>query len=498
MFCPNCGSEIDDHVKFCTKCGARIPDLQAEPARPEEDLSETVHLDETEDKTLPHAVQLKRDAYVSTSGAPKQNRKPLMIGGAVLGLAAVVAAIAVTMGGGSEGNLKKQMRTGEKYLLEENYEEAIIAFEKAIEIDPKNPTPYIRLADIYSRQKDYAKAVEILEKAQAAGAEENDAEGKLVKRLEIQRTLLGTSGENAQAEYASASDSAGEGPVAAAEIAAPAASETTAVPAADTTPQELKSMQGQTYIYNCNINNQGQWVGDFETVPVTILSISDKEMKLNTESFSRYEGKKTRTLPLTGEFTYCYVYSEVTNLLGAGYVQYVRVFPRENVIEFQGEQEGCRYFLPQDSRLGIQTGNAQGGGGESREELFARKKREIDQELESPDPYPTWEYAEQDLDGDGVPELIASIMFQQHARETRVFAYRNGTLKQIEGIEAGTGELNEKGYYVVTEGGGMSCFEEYYKMVGDSFVKVHGHEVDNHTSVITDENGVVEESCPFD
>ena len=60
---------------------------------------------------------------------------------------------------------QEQYDLGIRYLSEGNYEEAIIAFTAAIEIDPKRPEAYIGLADVYTAQGDTDKALETLNKA---------------------------------------------------------------------------------------------------------------------------------------------------------------------------------------------------------------------------------------------------------------------------------------------------------------------------------------------
>ena len=60
---------------------------------------------------------------------------------------------------------QEQYDLGVRYLSEGNYEEAIIAFTAAIEIDPKRAEAYIGLADVYTEQGDAEKAAEILERA---------------------------------------------------------------------------------------------------------------------------------------------------------------------------------------------------------------------------------------------------------------------------------------------------------------------------------------------
>lgn len=58
---------------------------------------------------------------------------------------------------------QEQYDLGVRYLSEGNYEEAIIAFTAAIEIDAKLPEAYIGMADVYIQQGEYYKAYAILE-----------------------------------------------------------------------------------------------------------------------------------------------------------------------------------------------------------------------------------------------------------------------------------------------------------------------------------------------
>ena len=52
---------------------------------------------------------------------------------------------------------------GEKYLLELDYEQALVQFEKAIEVEPMNPRAYISAADTYVRLERIDDAIEVLE-----------------------------------------------------------------------------------------------------------------------------------------------------------------------------------------------------------------------------------------------------------------------------------------------------------------------------------------------
>jgi Mg-chelatase subunit ChlD/flagellar basal body-associated protein FliL len=73
---------------------------------------------------------------------------------------AICATVYVT---GSEGfKLKRQLSLGEKYLSEMEYEKAVAAFTKAIEIEPKCMEAYLGLADAYLGLGDDDNAIEAL------------------------------------------------------------------------------------------------------------------------------------------------------------------------------------------------------------------------------------------------------------------------------------------------------------------------------------------------
>lgn len=63
----------------------------------------------------------------------------------------------------AEERWQEQYDLGVRYLSEGDYEEAIIAFTAAIEIDPKRADGYIGLADVYVALDDIEKAIEVLE-----------------------------------------------------------------------------------------------------------------------------------------------------------------------------------------------------------------------------------------------------------------------------------------------------------------------------------------------
>ncbi len=64
--------------------------------------------------------------------------------------------------------ITKYLDLGEKYLVEMNYEEALVAFEKVIELDPKNFEAYEGVASVYEGWNDFAKAAETLKEGMGA------------------------------------------------------------------------------------------------------------------------------------------------------------------------------------------------------------------------------------------------------------------------------------------------------------------------------------------
>lgn len=102
-------------------------------------------------------------------------------------IAAVVAvicatAIALFLGrDSSAGKVTELLNLGNKYLLEQDFEQAIAAFEKAIEIDPKCEEAYRGLADVYVGMGNYESAINILQQ----GFDQTASEGMSAYLAEI-------------------------------------------------------------------------------------------------------------------------------------------------------------------------------------------------------------------------------------------------------------------------------------------------------------------------
>ena len=112
--------------------------------------------------------------------------------------------------GQSAPTWQEQYDLGLRYLSEGNYEEAIIAFAAAIEIDPKQPLAYVGRGDAYmgleqteenlsAAQADYECAIELdeaLVEAYLGLAEVYIRQGQYEKALEILNSGLEKAGEN--------------------------------------------------------------------------------------------------------------------------------------------------------------------------------------------------------------------------------------------------------------------------------------------------------------
>lgn len=82
----------------------------------------------------------------------------------ILVLLTTVVGIFSFMLGNKNYELKNELKLGNRYLENEEYEEAVEAFKKAIKISPKCEEAYIGIAEAYIGMDEYEEAVEYLEK----------------------------------------------------------------------------------------------------------------------------------------------------------------------------------------------------------------------------------------------------------------------------------------------------------------------------------------------
>ncbi len=96
----------------------------------------------------------------------------------------IIAALCINFNPEEMADISALVSTAQKYLIEQNYEQAIAEFEKVIELDPMNVDAYISIAEAYEGMGDTDKAIEWLEK----GYELTGDERILEKLEELRQT----------------------------------------------------------------------------------------------------------------------------------------------------------------------------------------------------------------------------------------------------------------------------------------------------------------------
>ena len=142
--CPNCGKPQETGSRFCQYCGMAIPQKK------------------------------KKKAW------------PIVLVAAIL-VCALAAGLLLVPGMMTESRWQEQYDLGMRYLDDGDYEEAVLAFLTAIDIDPNRPEAYLGAAEAYVRQGDYDKAISILKKGvRATGDEDLEEELEVLKEQQEQ------------------------------------------------------------------------------------------------------------------------------------------------------------------------------------------------------------------------------------------------------------------------------------------------------------------------
>ena len=83
---------------------------------------------------------------------------------AVAAVTVIIAAVFINFSPKESVDVSSLMSTAQKYLVEQNYEQAIAEFGKVIDLDPMNADAYLGLAEAYIAVGDTESAIEILQK----------------------------------------------------------------------------------------------------------------------------------------------------------------------------------------------------------------------------------------------------------------------------------------------------------------------------------------------
>lgn len=88
----------------------------------------------------------------------RKKRFLTIVGGTIVLLLAVI--IGISTFGGRERKLQEQLDLGTRYLEEMNYEEAVVAFNAALKIEPKSVDAYLGIVEVYIRTNEFDLALE--------------------------------------------------------------------------------------------------------------------------------------------------------------------------------------------------------------------------------------------------------------------------------------------------------------------------------------------------
>jgi|GEM_PF-2069166 Cytochrome c biogenesis factor len=165
MYCGKCGQELKDDARFCNSCGNSIGVPKEEGSVPAESGFE---------KQTFNALESPNE----TSAAAPILTKPPGIGKNKVIVGSILAVVLI-LGGfwgwnsfGTEARMQAKLDLAVKYLSENDYEKAILAFNDAIKIDPQEVKAYQGLARTYTIQGKYDEAQSTYDRGLAAVAAE--------------------------------------------------------------------------------------------------------------------------------------------------------------------------------------------------------------------------------------------------------------------------------------------------------------------------------------
>ncbi len=123
----------------------------------------------------------------NTQVVKKENKKVYLIIFIIIAILILAVVFGVILFvGGKKAKLDEQLDLGDKFLSELDYEQAIAAYDQAIEIDSKSVEAYVGMAMVYAAQNDYIKALEVLNKGYNETGEEAITE--VIGNIEKEKT----------------------------------------------------------------------------------------------------------------------------------------------------------------------------------------------------------------------------------------------------------------------------------------------------------------------
>lgn len=152
--CPKCQAKVVEDGRFCGECGANLTALQMEETEvllPRQQVSYS-------------PPQAPISAPVDPQAPPRKKRKwliPVLCG--ILGIALGVGAFFFLQNREDIESPAYLLSLGNRFLLELDYEQALVQFLRVIEIEPMNPRGYEGAARAYIGLERYDDAADILQ-----------------------------------------------------------------------------------------------------------------------------------------------------------------------------------------------------------------------------------------------------------------------------------------------------------------------------------------------
>ncbi|MBQ5320060.1 MAG: tetratricopeptide repeat protein [Oscillospiraceae bacterium] len=134
-----------------------------------------------------------------------KSKLKIIIPVAVAVIAIIAAVIFIRFSSDDTNKISKMLDTAQKYLVEQNYEQAVAEFENIIELDPMNADAYIGIAEAYIKMGNTEMAVEWLEKGFEATGDES-LKAMLDELLSVPDNEVVTNADNSWYEMSFNSD----------------------------------------------------------------------------------------------------------------------------------------------------------------------------------------------------------------------------------------------------------------------------------------------------
>ena len=157
--CQNCGFVLAEKDVFCGGCGLRVRSISCAPDNSSSFTNEVKNI-----------VSGKKIGFKSDDEhwTPFSVAKSLCLRNKLILIVALILVIAIAIIGVSLANVIYSnspsgiLAAGMRYLNDLEYGQAVIEFDKVLQIDPKNVDAYVNMADALVAMGDIEGALEVL------------------------------------------------------------------------------------------------------------------------------------------------------------------------------------------------------------------------------------------------------------------------------------------------------------------------------------------------